>query len=222
MLGGSKPAETPGTATVGEATEERKAIQSEGAMQESVLYRHARQELDLAMGDQDDEDGMNALIKKQVLELMAVFVTQGHSGSTAPAVSGLFIQLANYGNLTPVEDNEDDWQDAQDITGDPSMKGLLQHKRCGNIFKDTKLGGQFEGLPYITDKLVVTDGATQQQGVAGIISMPFSSYDPEIVRANPGDFTKIVNDVTVGQRVLAVAEKKRQRKAKQLAEQQDT
>ena len=72
-----------------------------------------------------DEDSkiMQNMINNDVLELLKVFLEQGHSGFSAPIATRLFYKLANYKLVTEVEDNPDDWNENG------------QHKYISSIFK---------------------------------------------------------------------------------------
>ena len=68
------------------------------------LITHAKKEMERMWPEPDD---MQDMVKANVLELLEVFEKQGHSGSSAPYVLGLFQQLANF-KLTG---EDDEWMD---------------------------------------------------------------------------------------------------------------
>ncbi|RYC70693.1 hypothetical protein [Spirosoma sordidisoli] len=109
----------------------------------SNLISHAERELDalIATDNQEEKDEYTQHLKKNVLDLMAVFAEQGHSGSSAPMVSKLFYDLANFKPLLPITGNDNEWGE---VDG-----GIFQNSRCGAVFKNGK-----EGKPYYLDAIV--------------------------------------------------------------------
>lgn len=77
----------------------------------------------------DSEEGPNKWIADNVLELLEVFSTQGHSGSSAPYAIALFEKLASWKPLTPLTGADDEWN----WVGD----GMWQNKRNSRVFKGT-------------------------------------------------------------------------------------
>ena len=59
------------------------------------LIDHAKLELQMA-GFFDKDSDYGGMIGEAVMQLMEVFVEQGHSGYSAPVVANLFHKLANY------------------------------------------------------------------------------------------------------------------------------
>ena len=57
------------------------------------LIAHAKKEMERMW---PEPDVMQDMVKANVLELLKVFEKQGHSGSSAPYVLGLFRQLASH------------------------------------------------------------------------------------------------------------------------------
>ena len=97
---------------------------------ESNYMKHARREF-LAIGyippEQDDEDGPNKWIQENILALLEVFSTQGHSGSSAPYCATIFKKLALFEPLGPLTGVDDEWRDCGE--------GLHQNVRCSHVFK---------------------------------------------------------------------------------------
>lgn len=67
-------------------------------------------------------------IWENVLELIDVFASQGHSGSSAPYCILLFSILASFKPLGPLYGTPDEWVGVAD--------GLEQNVRCGRVFRE--------------------------------------------------------------------------------------
>jgi len=96
------------------------------------------------------EDDPDKWIQENVLELLEVFVNQGHSGSSAPYVINLFKKLANQEPVAPIMCTDDEWVDVSSygLTGDMTY----QNNRCGAVFKDG-----IDGNPHYLDAIVWRD-----------------------------------------------------------------
>lgn len=81
------------------------------------------------------KDEMQELICKQVLELLELFSTHGHSGSYAPYAISLFKQLASFEPIVSLTGEDWEWNDAG---------GIFQNKRCSHVFKDSKDGKAYD------------------------------------------------------------------------------
>lgn len=84
-----------------------------------------------ARGDFDD-DGQNFWIAQNVRDLVRVFSTQGHSGSSAPFCIAMFKEAASFKPLSPLTGADSEWFDHGDTMG---LGTRWQNKRCGNVFK---------------------------------------------------------------------------------------
>ena len=112
----------------------------------SKVHSHAELEFK-AMGWKNEDgtwcDEMQELICNQVLELINLFGTHGHSGSSAPYAVDLFKKLAMYEPLGPL--TGEDWEWTQLDYGD-DLK--YQNKRCGHVFKDDTGVYDSEGIIF--------------------------------------------------------------------------
>jgi hypothetical protein len=99
--------------------------------------RHARRELQ-AVGYKLDEkeEGPNKWIVENVLDLLAVFSMQGHSGFSAPHCIETFRTLAKFEPLCPLTGEPDEWSNVGDST--------WQNKRCSHVFKDSIDGPAYD------------------------------------------------------------------------------
>ena len=108
----------------------------------SNLVKHAKSEFKVAGWMDEDgnfKDEMQGLMCSQILELLELFSSHGHSGFSANYAIDLFSKLAEFKTLTPLTGNASEWQDVGN--------GMLQNKRDSRIFKDhAKFGGQAYNL----------------------------------------------------------------------------
>lgn len=107
----------------------------------SNLIDHAR--IELAAAGYKVEPGRPAIEKmivEDVLELLEVFAKQGHSGSSAPMIVGLFRKLALFEPLTPLTGKPEEWVEVAD--------NLWQNNRCSHVFKDKGGAWDIEGIIF--------------------------------------------------------------------------
>lgn len=100
---------------------------------DSKFIKHAIDELQIAGYFRNDKDSeLSNLMAKDIIELLTVFSTHGHSGSSASWAISLFKDLAMFKTISPLtlEDNE--------FTKDSFGGGIYQNKRNSHIFKDNK------------------------------------------------------------------------------------
>ena len=90
-----------------------------------------------------DEDGMQDLIDKNVLEILKIFGEQGHSGFSAGYTISVLERLLRFKPLTPLTGEEDEWNDIS--------HGTLQNKRCSSVFKNS------DGTCHDIDGIIVSD-----------------------------------------------------------------
>ena len=97
----------------------------------SNYEEHAKQEFKAAgWTDKNGQfkDEMQELLCSQVLELLALFATHGHSGTTAPYAVSLFSKLADFQPLVPITGEDLEWIQVGE--------NLWQNKRCSRVFKE--------------------------------------------------------------------------------------
>lgn len=90
-----------------------------------------------------DEDGMQDLMDKNILEIVKIFGEQGHSGFSADYALSVLERLLRFKPITPLTGEEDEWIH----TG----YGTFQNKRCYSVFKHS------DGTCYDTDGIIVSD-----------------------------------------------------------------
>lgn len=94
----------------------------------SNMLKWAEEELRYAGYDiNDPEDGPDRWLAEGTLELLKVFVEQGHSGSSAPYAVALFEKLAKWKPLTPITGADDEWMEVG--------TNVWQNRRNSAVFK---------------------------------------------------------------------------------------
>jgi hypothetical protein len=96
------------------------------------------------------EDDPDKWVQENVLELLEVFVNQGHSGSSASYVINLFEKLAKQEPVAPILCTDDEWVDVGSYGSKDEM--LFQNIRCSAVFKKGE-----DNTPYYLDAIVWRD-----------------------------------------------------------------
>ena len=107
------------------------------------LAEHARRELTHA-GWFKPEGMYGGMVGDAVMELINLFVKQGHSGMSASIVLGLFSGLADYKPIGPLTGADDEWNEV----GDEDGQKLYQNNRCGRVFKRGDFAYDIEGKVF--------------------------------------------------------------------------
>lgn len=96
------------------------------------LIAHALREFKAAGYEPIDgsEDGPDKWIQENVLELLELFSSQGHSGLSAGYCVSMLEKLARFEPLVPLQGVEDEW--GEPFNGDD---GTRQNKRCSHVFQ---------------------------------------------------------------------------------------
>ena len=130
---------------------------------------HAEREFK-AMGWPGDCE-MQDMVCNNVRELLDVFASQGHSGSSAPYVLNVFQKLARFDPLGPLTGADDEWMEVG--------TGIYQNVRDSSVFKESK-----DGQAYWIDGKVFRepDGTTFTSRDSRVfIEFPWTKPDSEIV-----------------------------------------
>lgn len=101
---------------------------------ETNSIKHAKREL--APSLKGRENGPSKWMADNLIELIAVFAAQGHSGTSAGWCINSFKALANFEPLGPLTGADDEWHEYSD--------GLFQNMRCSHVFKDGKNGQPYD------------------------------------------------------------------------------
>lgn len=97
---------------------------------ESNMYKHAMREFKAA-GWNDSSDDMQESIMEDVLDLLEVINSQGHSGSSFPYMMNILNTLAKFKPLSPLSGDDSEWVDHE---------YCYQNNRCSSVFKDKETG----------------------------------------------------------------------------------
>lgn len=105
----------------------------------SNTLNHAKRELALLgylPAEQLEDDDPNKWVQQNILELLEVFSKQGHSGSSAPYVIGMFFKLASHEPITPLTGEDSEWEKIDFQT--------FQNVRCSRVFKNINTGAIYD------------------------------------------------------------------------------
>lgn len=91
------------------------------------LLEFARMELDNKLKNSDYDE----MLKNDIMKLIEVFSSQGHSGSSAYIVSNVAYKLMNFEALSPLTGDDEEW-------GEPHPwceQNTQQNKRNSEVFR---------------------------------------------------------------------------------------
>lgn len=108
----------------------------------SNLVEWAKAELE-RIGDQDDE--MQQIMNKDILQIIEVFSEQGHTGFSASYALNIIKRLLDWKPITALTGDDDEWVNVHDDT--------YQNKRCSSVFKK----GKDNSTAYYIDGKVFSD-----------------------------------------------------------------
>jgi len=148
---------------------------------ENSFIKHAKRELtDAGLFDKTADYG--GLIGKEVMEMIHVFDKAGHSGVSANIVADVFHKLATWGILTPLTEENADWQEISD--------GCKQSCKISSVFKDKK------GIYYLDAITWVGENNSFVGKVEGVFSRQYIKslpFSPKNFRIN----VKTINGTSV-------------------------
>lgn len=72
------------------------------------MHEYAVNEMNIAW---PESDGMQELIKKDILDIVDMFADQGHSGMSAAYTLGILERLLRFKPITPLTGEEDEWKE---------------------------------------------------------------------------------------------------------------
>lgn len=90
-----------------------------------------------------DEDGMQDLMDKGILEIIEKFAAQGHSGFSASYAISVMERLLRFKPLSPLTGEAEEWNDCSHDT--------KQNKRCSSVFLNK------DGTAHDVDAIIVSD-----------------------------------------------------------------
>lgn len=169
------------------------------------LIDYAKRELERI---QKDDDGMQDMINKDILEIVGKFSKQEHSGFSANYAITMLERLLRFKPIQPLTGEADEWNTV-------SYSGCKQNKRCSSVFMEP------DGSAHDNDAIIVSDngGITwfQSGRFRKTITFPYlPSTHPEKVYIEyteyvppgfTGDHYEIITDNP--ERIKALYERKR-------------
>jgi hypothetical protein len=90
------------------------------------------------LSETTEDDGPDRWIQENVIQLLKVFSTQGHSGSSAPYAISYFERLAKHKPLGPLTGEDREWVHVYDTD---EGNAVYQNRRLGTVFKEVALDG---------------------------------------------------------------------------------
>lgn len=132
------------------------------------MISHAESEMAKAWPESEE---MQDMVKANVMELLKVLETQGHSGMSLPYVLSVFNKLAKQKPLSPLTGEDDEWMEVG--------PEVYQNIRCGSIFKKGKFG-----QAYWLDGVIFRDqnGHTFTNGYSRTpVQFPYTIKEPTVI-----------------------------------------
>ena len=150
------------------------------------VLSHARIELSLlATGAEGDDDpdalDMQRQINDDVLDILRVLETQGHSGLSIKYLIGVLTKLVRFQPLTPLTGGDDEWVEVKE--------GLWQNKRCSALFKDAEGNARWNdgiifedqnGCRFAAYHMQAEDGSVLSSAVP--VTFPWTPPEPKLVK----------------------------------------
>src|SRR5699024_8202480 len=93
-----------------------------------------------------DDDGMQEMMNKNILDIVKAFSEQGHSNFSATYAIQLIERLLSWKPITPLTGEDNEWNEVGD--------GMYQNKRCSTVFKkgkDSTTAYDIEGKIFTRD-----------------------------------------------------------------------
>lgn len=85
-----------------------------------------------------DEEGLQDMINRDILEIVKMFASQEHSGLSASYALGILDRLLRFKPITPLTGEADEWQEVG--------TGCLQNKRCPSVFMQDGKAHDIDGI----------------------------------------------------------------------------
>lgn len=116
------------------------------------LINHAIREMEFAWPEYDD---MQEMMKRDLLDIVAVFSAQGHSGMSAPYAIKCLRKLLAFEPIAPLTGEEWEWQELDGFH--------KQNIRCSHVFMDSDGNAyDIEGKVFVEpDGMAYTSGESK-------------------------------------------------------------
>lgn len=117
----------------------------------SSIVQYARRECELAWGSLDPEspnamDSMQAMMVNDLLDIVALFASHGHSGGSAPYAINLLNTLLRGEPITPLTGADDEWMEVGMEYGGKTP--LYQNTRLSTVFKEDDMAYTIDGYVF--------------------------------------------------------------------------
>jgi hypothetical protein len=180
-----------------------KKIRGDYRPEKSNMYLWAKSELDRLIVGCEEREGKDGLetqlaITKDILDIVKVFCTQGHSGTSASYTLSMITRLLDWKPITPLTGENDEWGPVKPYNLENNTQ---QNKRCSAVFRDN-----FDNSTahYIYGKVYSDNGGhswftgNHKDGVVQSftpITFPYHVPDkPEYIYLNGEDSEEIITD----------------------------
>ena len=112
------------------------------------LVEYAKSELE-RIGK--DEDGMQEVMNRDILEIVEKFSEQGHSGFSASYALSVLERLLRFKPISALTGDESEWNEISNVKDGITT---YQNRRCSSVFKDVDSSGKIVNIHDI-DAIVV-------------------------------------------------------------------
>lgn len=130
--------------------------------EDGALVRHAKRELELSGGNLQDFPA------KDILDMVRLFSSQGHSGSSAWYSVNVLTRLLSLEPLSPITDRDEDWVHV--YTREDGTE-LYQNSRYSSLFKEGNVCYDIDGAYFIYE-----DGLVSSRAM--IVELPYIPTKP--------------------------------------------
>lgn len=104
------------------------------------IVEYAKKELAMI---EHDEDGMQDMMDRNIIEILERFEKQGHSGFSAGYLISCLERLMRFLPLKPLTGEDDEWREIGEKK--------YQNKRCSRVFKENGEAYDIEGKVFSRD-----------------------------------------------------------------------
>lgn len=179
-----------------------KRIRGDYRPEKSSMYLWAKSELDRLIVGCEEKEGKDGLemqkaITKDILDIVKVFCTQGHSGMSAEYTLSKIKRLLDWKPITALTGEESEWGELRNFNG----KATQQNSRCSAVFRENEDNSTAH---YIYGRVYSDNGGhswftgNHKDGVVQSsipVTFPFYVPDkPEYIYLNGEDSEEIITD----------------------------
>jgi len=142
---------------------------------DSNYVKHAKREFAIMYKDLPTEEmeGPNTWIRDNIIDLLAVLGTQGHSGGSIGYCLSRFTAAANFKCLTALTGADDEWNECG--------SGTWQNRRMSEVFKDED-GRAYTIYGYVFQE--PNGSCFTGKGSRKYIEFPYSHVDPIYIKVD--------------------------------------